>query len=55
MIQSGKLDSSNMDIKKLGNSILIFSIKRLIVKISTELASFFISIFDESNLPLCII
>ena len=30
MIQSGKLDSSNMDIKKLGNSILIFSIKRLI-------------------------
>jgi len=30
MIQSGKFDSSNMDIKKLGNSILIFIIKRLI-------------------------
>ena len=30
MIQSGKFDSSNMDIKKLGNSILIFAIKRLI-------------------------
>jgi DNA segregation ATPase FtsK/SpoIIIE, S-DNA-T family len=30
MIQSGKFDSSNMDIKKLGNSILIFTIKRLI-------------------------
>ncbi len=30
MIQSGKFDSSNMDIKKLGNSILIFTINRLI-------------------------
>ena len=30
MIQSGKFDSSNMDIKKLANSILIFTIKRLI-------------------------
>ena len=30
MIQSGKFDSSYMDIKKLGNSILIFTIKRLI-------------------------
>ena len=30
MIQSGKFDSSNMDIKKLGNSVLIFTIKRLI-------------------------
>ncbi len=30
MIQSGKFDSSDMDIKKLGNSILIFIIKRLI-------------------------
>ena len=30
MIQSGKFDSSIMDIKKLGNSILIFTIKRLI-------------------------
>ena len=30
MIQSDKFDSSNMDIKKLANSILIFTIKRLI-------------------------
>ena len=30
MIQSGKFDSSDMDIKKLGNSVLIFIIKRLI-------------------------
>ena len=30
MIQSGKFDSSNMDIKKLANSVLIFTIKRLI-------------------------
>ena len=31
------------------------SINRLIVKINIELPSFFISILDESNLPLCII
>ena len=30
MIQSGKFDSSNMNIKKLGNLVLIFIIKRLI-------------------------
>jgi len=30
MIQSGKFDSSNMNIKKLANSILFFTIKRLI-------------------------
>ena len=30
MIQSGKIDSSNMDIKKLSNSVLFFIIKRLI-------------------------
>jgi S-DNA-T family DNA segregation ATPase FtsK/SpoIIIE len=30
MIQSGKFDSSKMDIKKLGNSVLIFTINRLI-------------------------
>tara|TARA_B100001093_G_scaffold131930_1_gene124490 strand:+ start:3896 stop:6019 length:2124 start_codon:yes stop_codon:yes gene_type:complete len=30
MIQSGKFDSSNMNIKKLGNSVLIFTINRLI-------------------------
>ncbi len=30
MIQSGKFDSFNMEIKKLANSVLIFSIKRLI-------------------------
>jgi len=37
MIQSGKFDSSYMDIKKLGNSILIFTIKRLI-----EIFGFFV-------------
>ena len=30
MIQSGKFDSSNMNIKKLANSVLIFTLKRLI-------------------------
>ena len=30
MIQSGKFDSSKMDIKKLANSVLIFTIKRII-------------------------
>ena len=30
MIQSGKFDSSKMDIKKLANTVLIFTIKRLI-------------------------
>jgi DNA segregation ATPase FtsK/SpoIIIE, S-DNA-T family len=30
MIQSGKFDSLNMDIKKLANSVLIFTIKKLI-------------------------
>ena len=30
MIQSGKFDSSNMDIKKLANTLLIFTINRLI-------------------------
>ena len=30
MIQSGKFDSLKMDLKKLGNSVLIFTIKRLI-------------------------
>ena len=30
MIQSGKFDSSYMDIKKIANSVLIFAIKRLI-------------------------
>jgi len=30
MIQSGKFDSSYMDIKKLGNSVLFFTIKKLI-------------------------
>ncbi len=30
MIQSGKFDSSNMDIKKLANTIAIFTIKKLI-------------------------
>ena len=40
MIQSGKFDSSNMDIKKIGNSVLIFAIKRLI-----EISGIIISIF----------
>ena len=40
MIQSGKFDSSNMDIKKLANSVLIFIIKRLI-----EISGIIISIF----------
>ena len=39
MIQSGIFDSSNMDIKKLANSILIFTFKRLI-----EIAGICISI-----------
>ena len=39
MIQSGKFDSSNMDIKKLANSITIFVVKRLI-----EIYGIFISI-----------
>ena len=30
MIQSVKFDSSNMDIKKLANSVITFIIKRLI-------------------------
>ena len=30
MIQSGKFDSFKMDIKKLANSVLFFTIKRLI-------------------------
>ena len=38
MIQSGKFDSSNMDIKKLANSALIFTINRLI-----EIIGIFIS------------
>ena len=40
MIQSGKFDSSNMDIKKLANSVLIFVINRLI-EIIGILVSFF--------------
>ena len=38
MIQSGKFDSLDMNIKKLANSILIFTIKRLI-----EIIGIFIS------------
>ncbi len=40
MIQSGKFDSSNMNIKNIANSVLIFTIRRLI-----EIFGFFISIF----------
>ncbi len=39
MIQSGKFDSSKMDIKKLANSVLIFTINRLI-EISGIIISF---------------
>ncbi len=40
MIQSGKFDSSNMNIKKLTNSLIIFIVKRLI-----EICGIFVSIF----------
>ena len=40
MIQSGKFDSLNMDIKKIANTVLIFTIKRLI-----EISGILISIF----------
>ena len=40
MIQSGKFDSSNLDIKKIANSVTIFIVKRLI-----EIYGIFISIF----------
>ena len=40
MIQSGKFDSSIMDIKKIANTLLIFIIKRLI-----EITGILISIF----------
>ena len=40
MIQSGKFDSSYMNIKKLGNSVLIFVIRRLI-----EISGIVISLF----------
>ena len=52
MIQSGIFDSSYMDIKKLGNSVLIFLIKRIleIVGISISLLGvlLFISLFSYS-------
>ena len=40
MIQSGKFDSLNMNIKKIANTVLIFTIKRLI-----EISGILISIF----------
>ena len=53
MIQSGKFDSSNMDIKNLANSITIFTIKRLIeitgLIISTLGILFFISLISYSS------
>ena len=52
MIQSGKFDSSNMDIKKLGNSVLIFTINRLIEIVGIIVAFigilFFISLISYS-------
>ena len=41
MIQSDKFDSSNMDIKKLADSILIFIIRRLI-----EIFGIFLSMWE---------
>ena len=53
MIQSGKFDSSNMDIKNLANSITIFTIKRLIeitgLIISTLGILLFISLISYSS------
>ena len=40
MIQSDKIDSSNMDIKKIANSVLIFSLKRLIEIIGILISCF---------------
>ena len=52
MIQSGKFDSFSMDIKKLGNSILIFTINRLIEIIGIFVCCigilFFISLISYS-------
>ena len=45
MIQSGKFDSSNMDIKKLGNSVLIFTINRLIEIIAIIICTLGILLF----------
>ena len=44
MIQSDKFDSSNMDIKKLSNTALMFVIKRLI-----EILGICISLFGIFN------
>ena len=41
MIQSGKFDSLNMNIKKIANTVLIFTIKRLI-----EISAILISILS---------
>jgi len=52
MIQSGKFDSLSMDIKKLGNSILIFTINRLIEIIGIFICCigilFFVSLISYS-------
>ena len=45
MIQSGKFDSSNMDIKKLANSVLIFLINRLIEIIGILVSCFGVLLF----------
>ena len=49
MIQSGKFDSSNMDIKKLANSIIIFIIKRLIENIDMNKEMMISLSFDLIN------
>jgi len=52
MIQSDKFDSSNMDIKKLANSVLTFTIKRLIeitgISISFIGVLFFVALISYS-------
>jgi len=55
MIQSGKFDSPYMNIKKLGNSILIFAIKRILEIIGLIIFSLgvllFIALILFSNTP----
>ena len=45
MIQSDKFDSSNMDIKKLSNTALMFVIKRLIEILGICISLFGILVF----------
>ena len=47
-------DRSNK-IPKIEIEIPVISINLLTIKIITKFPSFFMSIYDESNIPLCII